>query len=93
MPAAADPAVQRFLHPMTLHPRPFLCLWCARFDDERETCAAYPGGIPSAIVENRWDHRQPLPDDRGLRFVPTESYPPAYLDFDRLLAAAGNPAG
>lgn len=76
---------------MTLFPAPFLCLWCDRFDPDREACAAYPEGIPTEIVDNRWDHREPLPDDRGLRFVAAESYPPTVVNIERLLATATNP--
>lgn len=31
-------------------------------------CAAYPDGIPDAIVENRVDHRKPYAGDHGIRF-------------------------
>ena len=31
-------------------------------------CAAFPGGIPSEILEARHDHRKPFPGDHGIRF-------------------------
>jgi hypothetical protein len=32
-------------------------------------CAAFPGGIPADIWENRFDHRQPHEGDRGLQWL------------------------
>lgn len=47
------------------------CLECQHFDEddvEANTCAAFPLGIPSAILLGRFDHRKAFPDDRGIRF-------------------------
>ena len=32
------------------------------------TCAAFPEGIPSLILVGGFDHRDPHPDDNGIRF-------------------------
>ena len=32
------------------------------------TCAAFPEGIPSLITAGGFDHREPHPDDNGVRF-------------------------
>ena len=80
---------------MALYETLFLCLWCDRFDGHESgyaTCKAYPYGIPTEITSNRWDHREPLPDDRGLAFLPSESYPSAVAKIDRALSAARNPS-
>ena len=34
----------------------------------RGACAAFPDGIPSLITEGGFDHREPHPDDGGVRF-------------------------
>jgi hypothetical protein len=33
-------------------------------------CAAFPGGIPAAILSSKADHTQPFDGDHGLRFEP-----------------------
>ena len=32
------------------------------------TCAAFPDGIPPAVLDNELDHRQPIDGDHGIRF-------------------------
>lgn len=63
---------------------PSQCALCARFSTRADlpgtTCAAFPGFIPAEILGNRFDHRNPHPDDGGLQFVPVESAPPDALD-------------
>ncbi len=31
-------------------------------------CTAFPDGIPEAILNGEADHRQPFPNDRGIRY-------------------------
>lgn len=64
---------------------PPMCLWCKHYDRETEegmVCTAFPKGIPPAILENRFDHRQPWPaGDGGVTFEADEQYTPAYFGF------------
>ena len=46
-----------------------ICAGCSRFRDG--SCAAYPDGIPAAVLYHGADHRLPLPGDQGIRFVPS----------------------
>jgi hypothetical protein len=47
-----------------------ICLLCKHFHQGAPalTCAAYPDGIPEAILTNQVDHRQPVEGDHGIRF-------------------------
>lgn len=48
---------------------PFLCLACTRYDGERDTCDAFPQGIPTPILDGA-SHWEPMPGDGGLHFDP-----------------------
>lgn len=69
---------------------PPMCLWCKHFNRGNArglTCAAFPKGIPPAIFQSRFDHRQPWPGgDKGIRFErDTTGRAPAGFDFTEWL--------
>lgn len=43
------------------------CVHCTHLRRGR-ICAAFPDGIPRAILENEHDHRTPYPGDNGILF-------------------------
>ncbi len=51
---------------------PAICIYCKHFDRNRDgeslTCAAFPGGIPGAILHSKHDHRLPHDGDNGVQF-------------------------
>jgi hypothetical protein len=55
------------------------CLSCIHLVKGSRTCKAFPSQIPEEIIENRFDHRRPYPDDEGIRFEPRPGVPEAYL--------------
>ena len=73
-----------------------MCRLCTRLrTEERETfrdgttemravCAAFPDGIPAALLEDRADHRKPVPNDNGLRYRPVDD--DAALTVERMFA-------
>ena len=59
-----------------------LCVICQRLrlsNGGRLTCAAFPAGIPSTLLDGKMDHRQPYPGDQGIRFEPDWGAPRAAL--------------
>jgi hypothetical protein len=52
------------------------CLECKHYTGVL-TCAAYPAGIPEAILTGEHDHRQPYPGDQGITFAPFEKQAPS----------------
>ena len=72
---------------MKVVPQDSQCLRCVHFkgwvqdrDDngiydettERVVCAAFERGIPSPILHNMEDHREPIEGDQGIQWEPTE---------------------
>ena len=59
------------------------CAFCQRLSANRAgtwCCRAFPGGIPAALIEGRFDHRRPFPGDQGIRFEPDWDAPEEVLD-------------
>lgn len=55
-----------------------LCALCTRYR-RGATCAAFPDGIPKAILTNEHDHRRPYGGDNGIQFKRAPSIPAAML--------------
>lgn len=57
-----------------------LCLYCAhrRGTLRDPKCDAFPTGIPASILLSQLDHREPVGDDRGIRFKPKTPADAAY---------------
>lgn len=52
-----------------------LCRHFRRENRDAETCAAFPAGIPTAILTNQIDHCRAVDGDGGIRFEPAEDLP------------------
>ena len=52
------------------------CVTCKHWKQGK--CAAFPDGIPDAILDNTHDHRKPYPGDHGFRWelkIPGAKHP------------------
>jgi hypothetical protein len=70
---------------------PSQCFSCAHRDPERTTtCAAFPGGIPDAMLLDAGDHRKQRPGDRGIRFAraPGPAVPAGFEDWLRTFGSS-----
>ena len=47
-----------------------ICWKCAHKHLGAATCAAFPAGIPQAVILGDVDHREPVEDDNGIQFEP-----------------------
>lgn len=56
-----------------------LCDWCRHAEPGVRACAAFPDGIPDAILERRHDHREPFAGDNGIGFEPRADADPAQI--------------
>lgn len=59
---------------------PPVCFWCLHRTpgadtDTATTCAAFPEGIPDAILYGDNEHRSQVRGDHGLRFSPRPEAP------------------
>ena len=61
-----------------------ICLYCKHFNrdprSDASVCAAFPDGIPDAILFNRRDHRRPFKGDHGIQFEPIPGDAPMPFD-------------
>lgn len=55
-----------------------ICYVCRHRTRQAMTCAAFPAGIPLAVLYSEADHRQPFAGDRGITFDPVDSEAAAY---------------
>lgn len=52
---------------------PVQCRRCKHFEGGlTPRCRAFPEGIPGRIYLNKHDHREPYPNDQGIRWEPRE---------------------
>ena len=67
-----------------------LCLLCRhRAAGEHQICAAFPQGIPLAILRDEQDHHFPYSGDHGIQFSPClEEEAVAPQERERAVAAA-----
>lgn len=61
---------------------PPICLYCKHYRPKALNfeCAAFPDGIPEAIIESGADHRQPFDGDHGIQFEPKSKAGAVYAE-------------
>jgi hypothetical protein len=68
-----------------------ICMYCKHYQRDAEgfACAAFPDGIPEAIITSETDHRLPVKGDHDIQFQPKSKAGAAYADevFGPLAAA------
>lgn len=47
------------------------CIEC-KHKIKAQVCTAFPDGIPKALIDDKFDHRNPYPGDHGIQFEPIE---------------------
>jgi hypothetical protein len=55
---------------MIFNPPCATCIHFNREDQSKETCTAFPDGIPLPILEGETDHKQPYTGDNGIQYTP-----------------------
>jgi hypothetical protein len=46
------------------------CHGCRNYHVGTLNCTAFPNGIPQDILLDRFDHKNPFPGDKGIRWMP-----------------------
>lgn len=65
------------------HPISPICRGCVHLHDQRQVgirCDAFPDGIPTPILTNERDHREPYRGDHGIQFDPRTPADATYAD-------------
>lgn len=49
------------------------CATCKHMIPFSLKCKAFPNGLPEAIRQGRWDHREPFEGDNGILYEPVDT--------------------